>query len=73
MDHSVPGERWIYDGCADPVYARALAGSVLESMRQAEVMVEIDGRLESVPGTVRLESSGASFPAPVELAPASPG
>src|SRR5690349_10364756 len=29
MEHSVLGTRWIYDGCGDPVWAAALATTVL--------------------------------------------
>ena len=30
MQHSVLGDRWIYDACADPVYAAALATEMLQ-------------------------------------------
>src|SRR5262245_44500677 len=48
-DHSVLGQRWIYDACGDPVYARVLASTMLTGAGQADVFVEIDGR------SVRLE------------------
>jgi hypothetical protein len=42
----VLGPRWVYDACADPVYAAVLAGAILGGTRQAEELVEVDGRLE---------------------------
>jgi hypothetical protein len=47
IEHSVLGQRWIYDACGDPVYAAALTGAVLGGTGQAaEELVEADGRLE---------------------------
>lgn len=40
MEHSVLGPRWVYDACADPVYASALARVVLAGGEQAEEWVE---------------------------------
>jgi hypothetical protein len=37
MEHSVLGARWVYDGCADPVYAAALATTILTGGREAEI------------------------------------
>ncbi|RAO27253.1 1,4-alpha-glucan branching enzyme [Micromonospora saelicesensis] len=45
-EHSVLGRRWVYDGCADPVYAAALAHAILTGSGQAEQYFEIDGRRE---------------------------
>lgn len=45
-EHSVLGPRWVYDGCADPVYAAALAHAILAGSGQAEQYVEVDGRRE---------------------------
>jgi hypothetical protein len=42
MDHSVLGQRWVYDACADPVYASELAVAVLGGGTQAEEFVEGD-------------------------------
>nr|WP_284288786.1 hypothetical protein [Angustibacter aerolatus] len=36
MEHSVLGRRWVYDGCADPVFAATLAHTVLTGGVQAE-------------------------------------
>ncbi|WP_148615375.1 CG0192-related protein [Nocardioides rubriscoriae] len=40
MDHTVLGPRWVYDGCADPAYAAALATTVLTGGREAPLEVE---------------------------------
>jgi len=45
-DHSVLGKRWIYDGCADPVYVATLAQTILTGGRQADEMIEIDGEMQ---------------------------
>ena len=46
MEHSVLGTRWVYDACADPVYAAALADAVLAGTGQAEEYFDIDGHRE---------------------------
>ncbi|MEH0930247.1 CG0192-related protein [Micromonospora sp. CPCC 205558] len=45
-EHSVLGPRWVYDGCADPVYAAALAHAILAGSGQADEYFEVDGRRE---------------------------
>ena len=40
MEHSVLGQRWIYDATGDPVYAGVLASVLLAGVDQAEEMVE---------------------------------
>jgi hypothetical protein len=35
MDHSVLGERWVYDACGDPVYVRALATTIITGGSEA--------------------------------------
>ncbi|RRS01350.1 CG0192-related protein [Glycomyces terrestris] len=45
--HSVLGERWVYDAAGDPVYAATLAGAIIANTGQAEQLVLVDGdRLE---------------------------
>jgi len=38
MNHSVLGERWVYDASVDPVFARTLAEAILRGGRQAELI-----------------------------------
>lgn len=58
IDHSVLGKRWVYDACADPVYAAALADAILLGQEEAEQFVQADGKLEPRPSTVRVKGSG---------------
>jgi hypothetical protein len=43
MQHSMLGQRWVYDACADPVYASALAAVVFGAGSQAAEYVQGDG------------------------------
>ncbi|MET8090456.1 hypothetical protein [Micromonospora sp. NPDC005220] len=58
-EHSVLGRRWVYDGCADPVYAAALAHAILTGSGQAEQYFEVDGRREVREPTVTVVVDGA--------------
>ena len=60
MQHSVLGERWVYDGVADPVLTRLLAAATLTGAGQAVGLVEIDGRWVVVPIPVQLHGGGWS-------------
>jgi hypothetical protein len=57
-EHSVLGRRWVYDGCADPVWATALATTVLTGGTQAGEFVEVDGRPEPRAPTATVVGSG---------------
>jgi hypothetical protein len=57
--HSVLGRRWVYDACGDPVYATALASAILAGTGQAELFLEVDGRLERREPTMTVTSRGA--------------
>ncbi len=43
MQHSVLGQRWVYDATGDPAYLAAVATAALTGGRQAEQYIEIDG------------------------------
>ena len=58
MRHSVLGERWVYDGCADPAYVRMLAATALTGVGQSVGVMEVDGRSRLLPPTVRLSGAG---------------
>lgn len=64
MEHSVLGRRWVYDGCADPVWVAALARAILTGAPQAEELVEIGETLVAREPTARVTGSG-SEPDPV--------
>src|SRR6478672_4047639 len=59
-DHSVLGPRWVYDGCADPVWATTLTTAILTGGTQAEQYLEVDGRREVREPTVTVVGSGAA-------------
>ncbi|AII07834.1 CG0192-related protein [Rhodococcus opacus] len=57
MQHSVLGERWVYDACADPVYASALATAILTGGTEAELEFAAPGERREV--TTRVSGSGS--------------
>ena len=57
-EHSVLGTRWVYDGCGDPVWATALATTVLTGGSQVEELVNVDGRLQPRAATATVLGSG---------------
>jgi hypothetical protein len=61
MEHSVLGRRWVYDACGDPVYAAALATTILGGGSEAPVQRQLaDGTIEDVEPTVRVIGSGST-------------
>jgi hypothetical protein len=60
MQHSVLGERWVYDASADPVYARALAVTILLGGEQAEMNYVTDHGFETRPSPTQVRGSGSS-------------
>jgi hypothetical protein len=59
MEHTVLGRRWVYDGCADPVWAAALVGTILTGGTQARVVFERDGELVEAPARLPVRGSGS--------------
>jgi hypothetical protein len=57
-EHSVLGQRWVYDACGDPVYASVLASAIFAATGQAEEFFEVDGRLEPREPTVTVTGGG---------------
>jgi hypothetical protein len=64
MEHSLLGRRWIYDAAGDPVYAFALATTILDGRPQASQCFEIEGRLDVIPESVQLQSGESACIAP---------
>ncbi len=58
MEHSFLGKRWVYDAAGDPVYASGLAAYILTGRPQADQSLGLDGRLEAIPESVHLQSTG---------------
>ena len=58
MQHSVLGERWVYDATGDPAYLAAVATAALTGGRQAELQIEIDGEMVLREPTAVVAGSG---------------
>lgn len=58
MQHSVLGKRWVYDGTGDPAYLAAVANAALHGGRQAELTIEVDGRMVVREPTAVVAGSG---------------
>ncbi|MFT2817953.1 CG0192-related protein [Leifsonia sp. A12D58] len=58
MEHSVLGNRWVYDGTGDPAYLAAVATAALTGGRQADVMAENGGELTRRDPTAVVAGSG---------------
>ena len=64
-DHSVLGERWVYDGCGDPVWASTLTAAIVAGARQSQMfLVGDDGERIDVPARMQVRGSGSEDPAP---------
>jgi hypothetical protein len=63
--HSVLGERWVYDGCGDPVWASTLATSIVTGGQQSQMYVEgDDGVRVDIPARMQVRGSGSEVAAP---------
>jgi hypothetical protein len=58
-EHSVLGTRWVYDGCADPVWAQTLATAILTGGTQADEFLSRNGSLEPRAASATVRASGA--------------
>ncbi len=67
MEHSVLGQRWIYDACGDPSYLAALAAAILTGTPQAEQYLDVEGRLEAMPESVVVECTGPIVASPPDI------
>ena len=67
-DHSVLGQRWVYDGCGDPVWAGTLVAAILTGGTQSQMYIEEDGVRTDIPARMQVRGSGDDETAPsVEL------
>ena len=71
MTHTMLGDRWIYDGCHDPVYVTALVTAILTGGREADLYAATDSGLVLEPSTTHVRGSGSlpSGRAPALTAP----
>ena len=58
MNHSVLGERWVYDGLRDPLLVVMLAGVAMTGQGEALGMAVYEGRWYIAPSSVRLRGGG---------------
>ncbi|MCX6499733.1 MAG: hypothetical protein NTU93_13205 [Arthrobacter sp.] len=58
LQHSVLGERWVYDACGDPGYVAALAAAIRTGTPQAGQYLDVEGRLEAIPESVVVQVTG---------------
>jgi hypothetical protein len=57
--HSVLGQRWVYDACGDAVYVGALATAILRGGTQAELEIVTDAGKERRQSTTQVSGSGS--------------
>jgi hypothetical protein len=58
-DHSVLGRRWVYDGCADPVWATTLVAAIRTGGSQSPMYFEQDGERIDIPARMQVRGSGS--------------
>ena len=58
MEHSVLGQRWVYDAPRDPVYVAALTLTIVDGGTGAAEMVETDGELVEREPTATVRGTG---------------
>jgi hypothetical protein len=58
-DHSVLGQRWVYDACGDPVYVQALATAILTGGGEADVEIVTDTGPQRVAANTHARGSGS--------------
>jgi hypothetical protein len=60
MTHTTLGDRWIPDGCSDPVYVTALVTTILTGGREADLFRATADGLVQEAVTTRVRGSGSS-------------
>ncbi len=63
-EHSVLGQRWVYDGCGDQVWAAALAAVIVTGGIQAQMFFEQDGERVDIPPRMQVNGSGSDSDPP---------
>jgi len=67
-EHSELGSRWVYDGCGDPVWAAAMTEAILTGGAQAQMVIELDGKMVDVPPRMQVRGSGVAGTSVPEVA-----
>ncbi|HCB07429.1 MAG TPA: hypothetical protein DEQ43_24795, partial [Nocardioides bacterium] len=63
-DHSELGPRWVYDGCADPVFVRELARAILTGGTGVDHEDDLGNGPELRPTTAQVHGSGSLVDVP---------
>ncbi|MBF5082718.1 hypothetical protein [Quadrisphaera sp. INWT6] len=58
MEHTALGQRWVYDGCADPVFLAAYREAITAGGRQADQFVATDTGLVPREATAHVRGTG---------------
>jgi hypothetical protein len=66
-EHSELGRRWVYDGCGDPVFVRALAGAILTGGTGVDHEFEGEHGPETRPTNAQVRGSGTAETAVPDL------
>lgn len=66
-EHSVLGRRWVYDGCADPVFVRAVVASILTGATGVDHEFEGEHGRETRPTNAQVRGSGTAAAAVPEV------
>lgn len=73
MEHSVLGKRWVHDACGDPVFAQALATTILTGGRGGErEFTDADGQEQVEPTSAQVRGSGSADTEPPVVTRAHP-
>lgn len=59
-EHSELGPRWVYDGCGDPVFVRALAHAILTGATGVDHEYDLGNGRESSPTNAQAKGSGSA-------------
>jgi hypothetical protein len=66
-EHSELGRRWVYDGCADPVFVRALVTAILAGGTGVDHEFEGENGRETRPTNAQVRGSGSADAAAPEV------
>ena len=60
MTHTALGDRWVYDGCHDPVWVTAVVTAILTGGREADLFAATPTGLVLEPATTHVRGSGSA-------------
>ena len=63
-EHSELGKRWVYDGCGDPIFVRALATAILTGATGVDHEYDLGNGPESRPTNAQVRGTGSATDVP---------